>query len=136
MRFSHLMRFCAVLVIPALLGNDLALAAQKPLDAPAVKAKIEARGLGNGLRIVEADKTQVTGVIVSIGEQSVVLRQKSGQLPVEIPYAQVSEVHNSNHLSTGAKVGIWVGVAAAVLGIVTIVLVHEFHSSFPKTIPV
>jgi hypothetical protein len=60
-------RFCAALLISALLANQAAYCARKPLDPPAVKDKVAARGLGHGLRVVESDKTQVTGIVVAIG---------------------------------------------------------------------
>lgn len=134
MRLSRLARICAFLLIPTLLSNDIAFAARKPLDASAVKAKIEARGLGQNVKVTKSDKTQITGTIIGIGEQSFALRQKTGAQPEEVPYTEVSEVHNSGHLSTGAKVGIGVGIAAVVIGIVALVFVHNFRSGFPKTI--
>jgi hypothetical protein len=135
MRLSDFSRVCAALLISTLLGNSVAFAASKHMDAASAKAKIEARGQGHGLRIVETDKSQVTGTIVSIGEQSVVLQPKTGTAPVEIPYAQVSEVHNDK-LSKGAKIGIGVGIAAAAVAIVAIVFAIQFKRGFPKTIPI
>lgn len=60
-------------------------------------------------------------MIVSIGEQSFALRTKGVDLPREIQYAQVTGVHN-NKLSTGAKVGITVGVVGVAILIVALVL--------------
>jgi hypothetical protein len=135
MRLSDFSRVCAALLISALLGNSFAFAAGKQMDASSAKAKIEARGQGHGVKIVETDKSQVTGTIVSIGEQSVVVQPKAGTAPVEIPYAQVSSVHNDK-LSKGAKIGIGVGIAAAAVAIVVIVFATQFKRGFPKTIPI
>lgn len=103
MRLSRLIRFTALLLIPALLSNGLAFASKKPVDASVVKAKLEQRGVGQGVRVTFADNTEAKGMIVSIGEQSFALRTKGVDLPREIQYAQVTGVHN-NKLSTGAKV--------------------------------
>ncbi len=70
--------------------------------------------MGKGLKIVELDKTQVTGLIVSIGEQSFTIEQKKGEPSTEIAYAQVRSIHNKGKLSTGAKVGIWVAVGVGI----------------------
>jgi hypothetical protein len=134
MRLSRLARIWVLLLISTLVSNDIAFAARKPLDASAVKAKIASRGLGQNVKVTKLDKTQIAGTIIGIGEQSFALRAKAGAQPEEVPYTEVSEVHNSGHLSTGAKIGIGVGIAAAVIGIVALVFIHNFRSGFPKTI--
>jgi hypothetical protein len=135
MRFSRLARLCAFLLISAQLFAQLSVAEEKPVDAAAVKATVQARGVGRGLKIVELDKTQVTGVIVSIGEQSFVIEQKKGEPSAEIPYAQVKSIHDKGKLSTGAKIGIWVAVGAAVVVVIAVLTFrHNFGSGFPKTL--
>ena len=134
MSLSGFARVCVPLLIFTLLGNSIAVAS-KPLDASSAKMKIAARGQGHGVRLVETDKSQVTGNIVSIGEQGVVLLPKGAAAPVEIPYTEVREVHNDK-LSNGAKIGIGVGIAAAVVAIVAIVFAIQFKKGFPKTIPI
>jgi hypothetical protein len=119
--FTRVVRFFAVLLIVTLLGNNLAYAHKKPLDAPAVKARVESRGVGKGVRLVEVDKTEVQGSIVSIGDQSFVLRPKNSGASVDISYAQVSDIHNTG-LSTGAKIGIVAGAAVAAAVIIIVVL--------------
>jgi len=119
--FTRGVRFFAVLLIITLLSNNLAYAHKKPLDAPAVKARVELRGVGKGVRVIEVDKTEVQGSIVSIGDQSFVLRPKDSGVSVDIPYVQVRDIHNTG-LSTGAKIGIVAGAAAAVAVIIIVVL--------------
>ena len=135
MRFSRLARLSAALLISVQLFAQLSVAEQKPVDAAAVKATVQARGVGKGLKIVELDKTQLTGVLVSIGEQSFVIEQKKGEPSTEIAYAQVRSIHNNGKLSTGAKVGIWVAVGAGVAVLVAVLVFrHNFSTGFPKTI--
>jgi hypothetical protein len=135
MRFSRLGRLSASLLISAQFFAQLSVAEEKTVDAAAVKATVQARGVGRGLKIVELDKTQVNGVIVSIGEQSFMIEQKKGEPPAEIAYAQVRSIHNKGKLSTGAKVGIWVAVGAAVAVVVAVLVFrHNFGAGFPKTI--
>jgi len=136
MRFTRLARLCSLLLMVDLLLLQMPLGAQQPMDAAAVKAAVVARGVGGAVKVVEADKTRVTGIIASIGEESFVLKQTNGQPPADIAYAQVRAVHNNSGLSHGAKVGIWIGVVAAVAGVTAIILVAKFRSGFPKAIPV
>jgi hypothetical protein len=131
MTLSRLMRITALLLISVQLGNNLAYAASKPVDAAQIKAKIEARGVGQGVRVKLVDNSEQKGLITNIGEQSFTLKPKKSAQPVEVSYAQVTGVH-PDKLSTGQKVVIAVGVAAVAIGIVAIVLVHELHASLSK----
>lgn len=124
MNLSRLARLTAMLLIPALLSNNLAFAAKKPVDPAAMKAKVQARGVGQGVRVTMAGGTEATGVIVSIGEQSFTIKPKGAAQPQEIQYAQVTGVHNDK-MGTGTKVIIIVAVTGAVIGIVAGILVHE-----------
>jgi len=131
MTLSRLARITALLLIPVLLGNNFAYAAKKPVDPGQVKAKIENRGVGQGVRVTLADHTEQKGLITSIGDQGFSLKPKNSAQPVEVSYAQVTGVHRDK-LSTGQKVGIGVCIAAVAIGIVAIVLVHSFDKSFSK----
>ena len=117
MRLSLAVRCTALLLIPALLANNLAFAATKPVDPAAIKAKLAARGAGTAVRVTLADNTQAKGFIVSIGDQSFALKLKGADQPREIQYAQVTGVHGAG-LPTAAKIGIGVaiGAGAVVLG--------------------
>jgi hypothetical protein len=128
MPLSRLSRFAFLLLIPALVSNREALAAGKPIDPVAIKAKVQARGVGQGVRVTLADKTEAKGIIVNIGEQNFTVKPKGADQPREIGYAQVTGVHN-DRLSTGQRVTIAVVIAGAAIGIVAAVLVHSVDNS-------
>jgi ABC-type phosphate transport system permease subunit len=128
MTLSRLARFTAMLLIPALLSNSLAFAA-KPIDPAAMKAKVQARGVGQGVRVTLADKTETKGLIVSIADQSFALKVKGADQPQEIQFAQITGVHNDK-MGTGTKIIIVVVVVGVVIGIVAAVFVHKFNSGF------
>jgi hypothetical protein len=128
MTLSHLARITAMLLIPALLSNSIALAA-KPVDPAVMKAKVQAHGVGQGVRVTLADKAEVKGLIVSISEQSFALKIKGADQPQEIQFAQVTGVHNDK-MGTGTKVIIVVAIAGAAIGIIAAVAVHHFDTSF------
>jgi hypothetical protein len=127
MTLSRLVRLTATLLIPALLTNSLAFAAKKPVDPAAIKAKVTAHGVGQGVRVTLADNTEAKGLIVSIGDQSFALKPKGAGQPREIQYAQVTGVHNQK-MSTGTKVIIGVAILGAVVGIAAAIFVHEWDT--------
>jgi ABC-type phosphate transport system permease subunit len=129
MKLSRLVRLTAMLLIPALLSSNLAFAASKPVDPAAMKAKLQARGVGNGVRVTLADNTEAKGLIVSLGDQSFTVKPKGAAPAQEIQYAQVTGVHN-NKMGTGTKVVIVVAIAGATVGIIAAVWVHRFDNSF------
>jgi len=128
MTFSRLMRFTAMLLIPVLLSNNLALA-KKPVNPADMKAKIQARGVGQGVRVVFPDYTEAKGTITAIGEQSFTLRSKKDPQPREIEYAQITGVHN-DRMTRGQKVVIGVCVAGAAIAIVAIVWTIRFENGW------
>lgn len=130
----RLFRLVSLVIVCTLMGNDVVLAAT-PMDAATVKQKVDARGVGKGLKVTETGGTTITGSIVWIGEEGFRLKVKNEPQPTEISFAQVTGVRNSG-LSRGAKIGIAVGIVAVVVVVVAVVLVHAFNSSFPKTIPI
>ena len=126
MRFSRLIRGTGMLLISALLSNNLAFAAKNKTDDPAVlKAKIQARGVGQGVRVTLTDTTDVKGMIVSISDQSFTLRpRKKNSLPREIAYAQLTGVHK-DRLSRGEKIATGVIIASAVRIVAAVYVTHE-----------
>jgi hypothetical protein len=127
---SRLFRIAAILLIPALLSNNLALAAKKRADPAAIKAKIQTRGIGQGVRITLNDQTNVKGTIVAIRDQSFALKLKKEDEPREIQYAEIIGVHN-DRLTRGQKVGIAVGVVAGFIIVVAVVATVKFdHAKF------
>ncbi|HEY2471129.1 MAG TPA: hypothetical protein VGI45_25275 [Terracidiphilus sp.] len=128
MTLSRLVRFTALLLIPALMTNNLAFGSKRPIDAASVKAKLDARGVGNGVRVTFADNTEAKGLIVTLGDQSFALNEKGSDHPREISYLQVTGVHSAK-LSRGAKVGIGVAVAGVGIAIVLLVLRSRIFGS-------
>jgi hypothetical protein len=131
MTISRLFRFAAMLLVPALLSNSLAFAAKKPVDPAVMKAKIQARGVGQGVRITLVDQTDVKGLIVAIREHGFTLKPKKGVETREIDYAQVIGVHNDK-LTRGQKVAITVGVVAGAIVITAVVLTIKLDNAFSK----
>jgi hypothetical protein len=133
---NSLLCSCAILLTALLAADSVALAAGPPEDSVQLKQALTHRGTGKGIRITETDGTVVTGVLTAIHDDSLELTPKKGAPPTTIPYVQVAEARNTG-LSKGAKIaiGVTVGVVVAV-GIVAIILVHKFNSTFPKTIPI
>jgi hypothetical protein len=124
MRFSGLIRFTAILLISVVLTNNLAFAGKKPADPAVMKAKIQARGVGQGVRVTLADQTQVKGLIVSVGEQSFAVKAEKADQPQEIEYSQVIGVHNDKH-TRGQTVAVVVGVVAAWIIVIAVVVTKE-----------
>jgi hypothetical protein len=135
MKFSRMIRVTAMLLIPAVFYNSPAFAAKKPVDPAAMKAKVEMRGVGNGVKVTFADNTEVNGLIISIGDQGFSVKTKRADQPQEIQYAQLTGVYKDK-ASTGEKVGIVVAVAGVAIVITVLVFAHLFRTSFPKTIPI
>ena len=64
MTLSRFVRLTAILLIPAMFSNNLAFAAKNPVDPASVKAKLQSRGVGHGVRVTMADNTEAKGLIV------------------------------------------------------------------------
>jgi len=121
MTLSRRFLLAAMLLVPALMGNNLAFAAKKTADPAAMKAKIQARGVGQGVRVTFADKTEAKGLIVAIGDQSFTLKPGKSADVRQIEFAQVTGVHR-DHLTRGQKIGIGFGLFAAGVLITAVVI--------------
>jgi hypothetical protein len=126
---SSFLRFPAPLLITALVSNSPAFAAPKPADADAAKAKVEARGVGQGVRVVLADKTEAKGLIVSVGADSFIIKAKDQPQPREIQYAQVAHAHRGK-LSAGQDIAIVTVIGGAAVGIAVAVIAHHAASVY------
>lgn len=102
MRFSGIVRFLALLIFLVISGNVVCLAADKVMTPAEIKSKLEARGVGQEVRIRLKDKTEVKGTIVSIGEDSCVIAVNHPDQEV-VSYSNVSAVHKSRK-STAKKI--------------------------------
>jgi hypothetical protein len=127
MNISRLVRWTTMLLIAILLGNNFAIAS-RPVDPAKIKEKVLARGVGQGVRVTMADKTETKGVIVKIDEQAFTVKPKGSAEAQEFQYAQVTGIHNDK-MGTGTKVIIVVAVAAVAIGITAIVIDHEVNNS-------
>jgi len=133
MTLSRLFRLAAMLLVPALLNNSFAFASKKPLDPSVMKAKIQTRGVGQGVRVTLADKTEAKGLIVAIGDQSFSLKPRKSSDVRQIEFAQITGVHN-DHLSRGQKVGITVGIVAGAVVILAVAFTISFRNSLNRPI--
>ena len=134
MTLTGMIRITAMLLIPAVLSNSLAFAEKRPADPAVMKAKVEKRGLGQGVKVTFADNTEAKGIIVSMGDESFAVKTKGEDKPREIQYTQLTGVYEDK-ASTGEKVGIVVAIAGVGIVITVLVINHLFRTSFPKTIP-
>ncbi|MGA2538058.1 MAG: hypothetical protein ABSF53_18755 [Terracidiphilus sp.] len=116
----------AMVSMAAVLCGSLPVYAGKPPDPAAMKAKVQARGIGQGVRVTLSDNTEVKGLIVSIEDASFAVKAKRADQPQTIQFAQVTGVHNDK-MGTGTKIIIVVAVVGAVIGIVAAVFVHKFN---------
>jgi hypothetical protein len=118
----------------AILATDTPLErSRKAMLASEVKAGVAAIGTGKSsrVRVLLNDKSKYHGYITEIGEDSfVVADAKTGAL-APIGYAEVKGI-KGNNLSTGAKIGIGVGIAAAV-AIVAVLLASDDDEEVPQT---
>lgn len=113
MEFSRIIRITALLLIPAVTCSSFAVAEKKPMTPAAVKAKVEMRGVGRHVRFVLKNKSEVSGEIAVIGDESCVINSKQIAQPTTVAYADVMAIHNGNP-QIGKKLGIGVGVGMAI----------------------
>jgi hypothetical protein len=125
----------ALVLSNTLIGNSIAFAALPPMDAMTAKQAIATRGVGKRVKVTETDGTVVTGQIAAIEDEKFDVRAKDAAPAVPIPFSQVKDVHNAG-LSKGAKIGIVLAVVGAAIAITAAVLIHDFNSGWPKTIPI
>jgi hypothetical protein len=84
--------------------------------AEKVKANVLKLGTGEAARVKVTlhDKTKLEGYISSAGEESFTVTSNKTGATTLVPYPQVKSV-KGNNLSTGAKIAIGAGIAAAVI---------------------
>lgn len=128
MRLPGVMRFTALLLLPAIFSSSVCEAARKPPAPEAMKAKIVARGEGADVRVILVDKTEAKGQIVNIGAESFTLKLKNTPEPRRIEYAQITGVHRAK-LSTEAKVAVYVVVVVAAVIVVVVVAVKNLETN-------
>jgi hypothetical protein len=109
----YAVRAISTVLAIVLAANSVALAADPPAppDPVELKQMLTDRGIGNAVKVTEADGTTVTGTVVAIRGDNFDLDPTGAAQSITIPYAQVSKLENSG-MSTATKVG---GVANGVL---------------------
>jgi len=115
-------------------GRTLARAAEHDAVPPVekIKAKITKLGVGEKARAQITLRTgeKIKGYVSSAGENEFAFTEgKSGQTR-SFAYSDVVEVKKPGGLSTAAKIGIGVGIGAAVLAIVAIHVKNHLLDDF------
>jgi hypothetical protein len=113
---------------------------RKALLASEVKAGIAELGTGTSsrMRVVLYDKTKYHGYITEIAEDHFVVADAKTGATAPIGYTEVKGI-KGNNLSTGAKIGIGVAIAAAVIGVIIALAAGddddgEFGSGEPRCV--
>ena len=119
--------FLSVLLLQAFSPTSLAVdgaleRAKKSQLVSEVKAGVAQLGAGKTsvVRVVLHDKTKYHGYITEIGEDFFIVADAKTGATAPIAYPEVKGI-KGNSFSTGAKIGIGVGIAAAIAIIVAIV---------------
>ena len=96
--------------------------AKRALLVSEVKSGVAAIGVGESarVRVLLNDKSKYHGYITEIGEDYFVVADAKTGATAQIAYSEVKGI-KGNNLSTGAKIGIGVAVAAAVVIIAAII---------------
>ena len=117
--FKKLVALSLVAILINLAGMTTAYAASKEekQDRFAVKVKENVMKLGTGeaarVKIKLRDKSKLEGYISAADEDSFTVTDSTGKATT-VPYPQVKSV-KGNNLSSGAKIAIGVGIAAAII---------------------
>jgi hypothetical protein len=85
-----------------------------PMDAVKAKQVLAKRGIGKGVKVTQADGTEVVGTLLSIGDNQFEVWPKKEAQGVFISYSMVSKVSGSG----GSKAWLYpliIGVASGVL---------------------
>jgi len=130
------MRNCCLLLVAFLVCNSAAAADPVPQAsgsgqertqdserAAKVKAEVQRRGVGekSRVRVTLVNKVSVNGYVSKIDEVSFDVTDRQTTAATTVSYAEVQRIRGPA-LSKGAKIGIAVGVAVAVVGVTAAVL--------------
>jgi hypothetical protein len=109
--------------VPAFAGTKAEKEARR---AEKVRTQIARLGTGRDalVRVELRDKTKLQGYVSEAGPDSFVITNKAG-VATTVAYPQVAKA-GGNNLSTGAKIAIGAGVAAA---IILLILWHEYSEN-------
>lgn len=121
--FKKLLFLSLIALLTNLAGTPSAYASSKEekqsLFAEKVKASVLKLGSGEAARVKVKlrDKTKLEGYVSGAGEEAFTVTNPKTGVATTVAYPQVKSVRGHN-LSTGAKVAIGVGIAAAVMFII------------------
>jgi hypothetical protein len=121
--FRKLLSLSLIALLTNLAGMSPAYASSKEekqaLFAEKVKASVLKLGSGEAVRVKVKlrDKTKLEGYVSGAGEEAFTVTNPKTGIATTVAYPQVKSVQGHN-LSTGAKVAIGVGIAAAVIFII------------------
>ena len=121
--FKKLVSLFLVVLLVNVAGMASAYAATKEEKearfAEKVKTNVQKIGTGEAARvkIKLRDKTKVAGYISAADDEGFTVKDSKTGASTTIAYAQVKSVQGHN-LSTGAKIAIGVGIAAAIIFII------------------
>lgn len=121
----------AFLLINAGAATAFTKSAAEKEAARASKVRQAVARLGSGeaarVRLELRDGSKLDGYVSAAGEESFTVTDAKTGAATAVPYPQVKKV-NGNNLSTGAKVAIGVGFAAAVIVILWAVADKDFSN--------
>jgi hypothetical protein len=133
------MRNCSLLLAVLLFCNSAIVAdpvaaapgnaqerAQDSPQAAKVKTDVQKRGMGEKSRVrtTLVNGVTVKGYISKIDEASFAVTDTKTTVATTVSYAEVRRIQGPG-LSTGAKIGIGVGVAAVVVGVAAAVILSK-----------
>jgi hypothetical protein len=117
----------AAVLAALLLSGEVARAAKPPLDAATAKQRVQARGIGQSIKVVEVDGTHARGIISSIHNDVFEITPPGTAQPTVIPFDQVTTLQNDGGASkkgafkTGVAIG--AGVYLTALGLVVLITI-------------
>lgn len=115
------LRWIVLALVCSPLTSSVLYAANVPLNSVEAKKMLQARGVGNMVKIKQIEGKEIRAKIISIGEESIVL-QVGSQPTIELPYDKITAVTRPG-LPKGAKIAIWV-----VVGVWIASLYPAFHT--------
>jgi hypothetical protein len=121
--FKKLLSLSLIVLLTNLIGMTPVYASTKEEKQArfAEKVKLNVRKLGSGeaarVKVKLLDKTKLEGYISDAGEETFTVKNPKTGMATTIAYLQVKSIQGNN-LSTGAKIAIGVGIAAAIIFII------------------
>jgi hypothetical protein len=122
------LRSIAIALTLVLTSNSVALAAPKQLTTDQAKQKVFARGIGNGIKVTQANGPQVVGIITGIRGDDFDVTAKGTTQSTPILYANVTALHNQGS-SVGKKIGTGVIIGTVAMTVLVVIAIIGFAVS-------